>query len=161
MHNELSQKASRFSGSCGQYNLRPTPPESCRDSKSFAFHPGKRVEIRLSSKEPAIQIPSLSLSIRIKRLKNQTMKTLLNPCPGFFPSLFRFNQTTRLENRYGSEHDIHLFSSLSRPDQPKDLKTKCFVRVVLPQIPSLYPSERYKDLKRTIMCDIMFAWKAS
>lgn len=81
------------------------------------------------------------------------MKTLLNPCFGFFPSLFRFNQTTRLENRYGSEHDIHLFSSLSRPDQPKDLKTKCFVRVVLPQIPSLYPSERYKDLKRTIPQD--------
>ena len=81
------------------------------------------------------------------------MKTLLNPCFGFFPSLFRFNQTTRLENRYGSEHDIHLFSSLSRPDQPKDLKTKCFVRVFLPQIPSLYPSERYKDLKRTIPQD--------
>ena len=81
------------------------------------------------------------------------MKTLLNPCPGFFPSLFRFNQTTRLENRYGFEHDVHLFSSLSRPNEPKDLKTKCFVRVVLPQIPSLYPSERYKDLKITIPQD--------
>ena len=81
------------------------------------------------------------------------MKTLLNPCPGFFPSLFRFNQTTRLENRYGFEHDVHLFSSLSRPNEPKDLKTKCFVRVFLPQIPSLYPSERYKDLKRTIPQD--------
>ena len=81
------------------------------------------------------------------------MKTLLNPCFGFFPSLFRFNQTSRLENRYGFEHDIHLFSSLSRSNEPKDLKTKCFVRVFLPQIPSLYPSERYKDLKITIPQD--------
>ena len=48
---------------------------------------------------------------------------------------------------------IHLFSSLSTSNQPKDLKTKCFVRVVLPQIPSLYPSERYKDLKITIPQD--------